>query len=72
MGDIRQSVGERQRLREIWEGHPNVKQFKADVEQFAVAKGLKFNPDGMTAICKFAAAWISKCDDWPDSGILIG
>lgn len=72
MGEIRQSIAERQRLITIWYAHPNVKQFRSDVYEFSVTNRLKFNKAGMDAVNKFAATWMAECDDWPHSGILIG
>lgn len=69
--ELRQSKGERARLQAIWEAHPTVVQVREQLEAYAVEHGLKFTPDGMTAINRYANELLAQVE-WPHSGILIG
>lgn len=72
MAELRQSAEERAELNAIWEAHPKVKQFKADLNAFVAQEGLEFDVAGMNASSAFSQQWHKDNGALPDSGILTG
>jgi hypothetical protein len=74
MAEMRQSQGERNALRAVWEAQPEVVAFHAALLAHAKQHQLGFDAAGMSALAAFGHAWRQEHGiiALPESGILVG